>query len=143
MFLALDGTFLVQLANFAIFFALLSVVFLRPVGTAIRKRREYINSLTTDYDRHQAQGKALREQAESIRAAARRDAEAIMTKARAEASNTSAELATSYNAQVQSTIEQADKTVAEELEKARVNEHDTVQQLAGLILERTLSEPSR
>jgi F0F1-type ATP synthase membrane subunit b/b' len=143
MFLALDGTFLVQLANFAIFFALLSVVFLRPVGTAIRKRREYINSLTTDYDRHQAQGKALREQAESIRAAARRDAEAIMTKARAEASNTSAELATSYNAQVQSTIEQADKTVAEELEKARINEHDTVQQLAGLILERTLSEPSR
>src|ERR1700678_188735 len=134
MFLALDGTFLVQLANFAIFFALLSVVFLRPVGTAIRKRREYINSLTTDYDRHQAQGKALREQAESIRGAARRDAEAIMTKARADASNPSAELATSYDAQVQSTIEQADKTVAEELEKARVNEHDTVQQLAGLIL---------
>jgi F0F1-type ATP synthase membrane subunit b/b' len=143
MFLALDGTFLVQLANFAIFFALLSVVFLRPVSQAIRKRREYINSLTTDYDRYQAQGKALREQAESIRAAARRDAEAIMTKSRAEASNTSAELATSYGAQVQSTIEQADATVADELDKARVNEHETVQQLANLILERTLSEPRR
>ncbi|HTC30461.1 MAG TPA: ATP synthase F0 subunit B [Candidatus Acidoferrum sp.] len=143
MFLALDGTFLVQLANFAIFFALLSVVFLRPVSSAIRKRREYINSLTTDYDQHQAQGKALREQAESIRAAARRDAEAIMTKARAEASNTTAELASSYGAQVQATIEQADATVTAELEKARDNERDTVQQLANLILERTLSEPSR
>ncbi|MGD0967883.1 MAG: hypothetical protein ABR949_06310 [Candidatus Aquilonibacter sp.] len=143
MFLTLDGTLLVQLLNFAIFFALLSVVFLRPVSKAIRERREFINSLTTDYDKYQAQGKALREQAESIRAAARRDAEAIMTKARAEASNASAELATSYGAQVQSTIEQADKTVAGELEKARDNEHETVQQLANLILERTLTEPIR
>ncbi|HTV94095.1 MAG TPA: hypothetical protein VMG98_15425 [Verrucomicrobiae bacterium] len=143
MFLALDGTFLVQLVNFAIFFALLSVVFLRPVSAAIRRRREYINSLTTDYDTYQAQAKTLREQAEAIRAAARRDAEAIMTKSRAEASNAAAALTASYVAQVQSTIEKADKTVAEELEKARVNEHETVQQLANLIVERTLSEQAR
>jgi F0F1-type ATP synthase membrane subunit b/b' len=143
MFLTLDGTFLIQTLNFAIFFALLSVVFVRPVSRAIRKRREYINSLATDYDAYQTQGKALREQAESIRAGARREAEAIMTKARAEASNTAAELATSYSAQVRSTIERADETVAGELEKARVNENETVQQLANLILERTLSEPSQ
>jgi len=143
MFLALDGTFLVQLVNFAVFFALLSVVFMRPVGAAIRKRREYINSLTSDYEKYQAQGKALREQAEAIRAAARRDAEGIMTKARAEASNAASELAVSYGSQVQSTIEQADATVAQELDQARVNERDTVQQLANLILERTLSEQAR
>ena len=64
MFLAPDGTLLVQLANFAIFFALLSVVFLRPVSAAIRKRREYLNSLTSDYDSYQAQANALRAQAE-------------------------------------------------------------------------------
>jgi len=143
MFLSVDGTALVQLINFAIFFAVLSVVFLRPVSRAIRQRRDYINSLTSDYEKYQAEGKALRERAEAIRAAARRDAEAIMTKARAEASNTAAELATSYGSQVQSTIEQADKTVSEELDQARVNERDTVQQLANLILERTLTEPSR
>ena len=143
MFLSLDGTFLIQLVNFAIFFAVLSVVFLRPVSAAIRKRREYIKSLTSDYDTYQAQAKALREQAEAIRATARREAEGIMTKARAEASNTAADLATSYGSRVQSTIERADETVAQELEQARVNERDTVQQLAGLILERTLSESSR
>jgi hypothetical protein len=66
-----------------------------------------------------------------------------MTKARAEASNTAADLATSYGSRVQSTIERADEAVAQELEQARVNERDTVQQLAGLILERTLSESSR
>ncbi|HEX8805765.1 MAG TPA: hypothetical protein VF741_02405, partial [Candidatus Aquilonibacter sp.] len=143
MFLTLDGTFLVQLADFAVFFALLSVVFLRPVSAAIRKRREYINSLTTDYDKYQAEGKALREQAEAIRAAARRDAEAAMAKARAEASNTAADVAADYAAQVKSTIEAADKTVADELQRARINENETVQQLANLILERTLSEQTR
>ncbi len=51
MFLSLDGTLFVQLVNFAIFFALLNVVFLRPVGRAIAKRREYINSLVSDYER--------------------------------------------------------------------------------------------
>lgn len=143
MFLKLDGTFLVQLADFAVFFALLSIVFLRPVSAAIRKRREYINSLTTDYDKYQAEGKTLREEAEAIRAAARRDAEAALAKARAEASNTAADVTASYAAQVQSTIEAADKTVAGELQHARANENETVQQLANLILERTLSEQSR
>ena len=37
MFLSLDGTLVVQLINFAIFFALLSVVFLRPVGRGDRE----------------------------------------------------------------------------------------------------------
>jgi F0F1-type ATP synthase membrane subunit b/b' len=143
MFLTLDGTFLIQLVNFAIFFALLSVVFLRPVSAAIRKRREYINSLTTDYDTYQAQGNALREQVASIRAAARRDAEATMSKARADASNTAAEINSSYAKQVRSAIESADATVAGELQNARTNENETVQQLANLIVERTLSEPSR
>lgn len=143
MFLTPDGTILIQLVNFAIFFALLNVVFLRPVSAAIRKRREYINSLTSDYDAYQAQAKALREKAEAIRAAARRDAEATMAKARAQASNAAADLAISYGSQIRATIEHADKTVADELEKARANEHETVQQLANLILERTLSEPAR
>ncbi|HUA09366.1 MAG TPA: hypothetical protein VMA98_08840 [Candidatus Acidoferrales bacterium] len=143
MFLQLDGTFLVQLVNFAVFFALLSVVFLRPVSAAIRRRREYINSLTTDRDAYQAQGKSLREQAESLRAAARRDAESTIGKARAEASNTAAELAASYGANVQATIEHAAKTVAGELDAARVNEPAVVQQLAEMILERTISENGR
>ena len=45
MFLSLDGTFWIQLINFAIFFAILNVVFMRPVGEAIKKRRAYIDSV--------------------------------------------------------------------------------------------------
>jgi len=138
MFLQLDGTFWIQLINFAIFLAVLNVVFLRPVSRAIRKRREYINSVTADYDRYQAEGKALRAQAEDVRLQARRQAEATIAKARAEASNKSAELASQYTAQVQSTIESAHATVEGEMKNARVNEDAVVRQLADLMVQRTV-----
>jgi F0F1-type ATP synthase membrane subunit b/b' len=140
MFLQIDGTFIVQLINFAIFFALLNLVFLRPVSAAIRKRREYINSVTTDYDAYQAQAKTLREQAESVRAAARRDAEAAIAQARATASNTVSELTLSYGSQAQSTIEAATKIVSGELDQARTHEPALVAQLSDLMLARTISE---
>ena len=41
---------LVQLINFAIFFAILNVIFLRPVSAAIRRRRAYINSVAADIE---------------------------------------------------------------------------------------------
>lgn len=140
MFLQLDGTFLIQLVNFAIFFALLTIVFIRPVSIAIRKRREYINSVTSDYDMYQAQAKSLREQAESVRSAARRDAEATMAQARAGASNTAADIAASYASKSQATMEHAAQTVAGEMEAARSQESVLVKQLADLMLERTISE---
>jgi F-type H+-transporting ATPase subunit b len=143
MFLSPDGTLLVQLVNFAIFFALLNVLFLRPVGRAIRKRREYINSVTTDYDAYQAQAKALHEQAASVRAAARRDAEATIGQSRAQASNTAADLSTGYSQQVQQTVERATQTVAGELDAARAQEPALVRQLADLMVERTMSETAR
>src|SRR5690242_19900482 len=107
MFLKLDGTFVVQLINFAIFFALLNVVFMRPVSKAIVKRREYINSVTNDYDRYQAEAVSLRTQAESIRAAARREAEAYMAKARAEASNEAAQISAEYGQRSAAIVEEA------------------------------------
>jgi F-type H+-transporting ATPase subunit b len=143
MFLSLDGTLIVQLVNFAIFFALLNVVFLRPVSQGIRKRREYINSVTADYDQYQAEGKRLRAQAEEIRAHARRDAAGHIAKDRADASNAVAELAAQYNAQVQQTIDEAHRVVAGELAAARANEEQIVAQLSDLMVERTVSEAAR
>ncbi|HVA27845.1 MAG TPA: hypothetical protein VNF68_06675 [Candidatus Baltobacteraceae bacterium] len=138
MFLLPDGTLWVQLVNFAIFFAVLSVVFLRPVSRAIRERRNYINSLTADHDTYQAEASALRAQAEAERAAARRDAEAVIGRARAQASNESAELSAQYAAQAQATVDAAHQTVAGELDAARGGEAGIVAKLADLMLERTL-----
>lgn len=140
MFLQPDGTFWVQLINFAIFFAILSAVFLRPVSRAIRERRAYINGVSADYEKYQTEGSKLRADAEGVRAAARREAESTIAKARADASNKAAEISAQFAAQSQSTIEAADKQVETELAAARVGEEALVRQLADLMVERTVSE---
>lgn len=143
MFLSLDGTFFVQLVNFAIFFALLNVLFLRPVSRAIRKRREYINGVASDYERYQTQAKTLREQGERLRAQARRDAEQAIAKARAEASNATAELTARSSAKVQQVVEEANREAAGELEAARRDAQPAVLQLANLIVDRALTETAK
>jgi|SRR6185312_8604824 len=144
MFLSLDpGTFIIQLVNFAIFFALLNVLFLKPVGKAIAKRREYIKSITADYDTYQAEANALRANEERLRADARREAEQIVAKGRADASNATAELATQYGSQVQSVVEDAQRQVSSELDAARAASQKTVGELADLMVDRALSEVAR
>ncbi len=143
MFLQPDGTFFIQLINFAIFFALLNWLFLRPVSRAIRERRAFINGLVTEYDSYQAQGQSLREQADGIRAEARRDAEQTVTRARADASNAAAEIAAVCGQQGQRIAEEAQRTVAAELASVRTTEATRVRELADVMLDRTLAEVKR
>jgi F-type H+-transporting ATPase subunit b len=142
-FLSIDGTLVVQLINFAIFFAVLNVVFLRPVAAAIRRRREYINSLVSDYDRYQAEARSLRAQAESVRAEARREAESLVAAARGRASNEASEISSRYAQQAQEIVEQAQRTAEAELEAARARESDAVRAVADLMLDRVLPEAAR
>ena len=71
MFLSVDATLIVQVVNFIVFLLVLNVVFTRPVGAAIAKRRAYINGLSADTEQAEADLKALHAQAEGKRAAAR------------------------------------------------------------------------
>jgi F0F1-type ATP synthase membrane subunit b/b' len=132
----------VQLINFAIFFAILNVIFLRPVSAAIRRRREYINSLVSDYDQHQAQAKSLREQAEAVRASARLKAEHRVAAARAQASNEAAELATRYSQRAQSVVGEAQQAAQRELDEARGGESEAARRVADFMLERIIPEAS-
>ena len=143
MFIFPDGTLWVQLVNFAIFFVVLNFVFLRPVSAAIRKRREYVNSVVSDYDTYQAEANKLRENAERVRAEARRDAEQQLAKARAEASNKTADLSTGFAARASAVIEEAHEKVAAELEAARSNEDAQVRELAALMVDRALGEAAK
>lgn len=142
-FLCVNGTLVVQLINFAIFFAVLNVVFLRPVASAIAKRREYINGLVSDYDRYQAAAGRLRAEAESIRLAARREAEHRVAAARAQASNEAAEMSSRYAQQAQSMVEAAQRTAQAEFEAARAGESDAVRGIARLMLERVIPEAAQ
>ena len=143
MFLKLDGTFWIQLINFVIFFALLNVIFLRPVSAAIRKRRDYINSVTNDYDSYHRQIGSLQAESEATRQAARREAELTLSKARAQISNETAQLSAEYGQKAMQTVEQAHETVSGELQSARAGEAKTVEDLANLMLERTMPESKR
>jgi F-type H+-transporting ATPase subunit b len=140
-FLALNvGTLVIQLINFAVFFAVLSVVFLRPVAAAIQRRRQYINSLSADYARYQAEAQNLRKQAEGVRAAARREAEQRLSAARAQASNEVSELSTRYAQQVQGIVEDAQRTAASELQAARADEERAVRGVAEVMVNRVIPE---
>lgn len=141
MFLIPDGTFVVQLVNFAIFFALLNVLFLRPVGRAIRERRRYIDAVSSDYGTYQAQARSLREEAERVRGQARREAEQVVAKSRADASNAAAELSARYTTAVQRTIEEATASADAELQRARAGEERLVRQLSEAMVDRAL-EPT-
>jgi F-type H+-transporting ATPase subunit b len=142
-FLSVNGTLIVQLINFAIFFAVLNVVFLRPVASAIRRRREYINSLVSDYDRYQAEARSLRAQAESIRGDARREAENRVAAARARTSNDAAELSGRYAQQAQAIVEDARSRAEAEFEEARSGEDEAARRVADFMLERVIPEAAK
>ena len=97
MFLSLDGTLVIQLINFGIFFLILNVVFLRPVGEAIRKRREYILGVQADLERYSHEVQTLRGEADQKRAAARREAEEQVARMRAAAETEAAKINEDHN----------------------------------------------
>ena len=142
-FLSIDGTFWIQLINFAIFFAVLNVVFLRPVGAGVRKRREYLDGLVAQRDGLQAEASALRAQSEATRQGARRDAEHVLSKTRAEVSNQVAAMATGYNEQAAREITQAQATATQALEAALPDAERHAGELARLAVDRTLAEAAR
>jgi F0F1-type ATP synthase membrane subunit b/b' len=138
MFLSLDGTFFFQLINFAIFFAILNVVFLRPVGAAIKKRRAHIDEVQSDYEKYSKVVNASRTDAEARRNAARREADETIAKARAAAENEAQLALEGQTAQAHAIIEQARATVALETGAAREREDELSHALAKTLLERAL-----
>ena len=138
MFLSLDGTFWFQLLNFAIFFAILNVVFLRPVGEAIKKRRAHIDGVQSDYERYAHQIATSRTDADGRRAAARRAAEDTVAKSRAAAENEAQSEIAARTAEAQAIVDQARATVALEVGVARAREPELSQSLAKALLERAI-----
>ncbi len=136
MFLSLDGTFWIQLVNFAIFFAILNVVFLRPVGEALRKRRAYIDGVQSDYERYRHQMESLRADAEQKRGAARRAAEESVAKARTEAEAEADRTVAAATERAQVIADGARRTVEEEMAAARSREDELSQTLAKSLLAR-------
>ncbi len=141
MFFKLDGTVIIQLINFVIFFALLNVVFLRPVGAAIKRRRDYIDGVQRDYEGYAKEAETLRADASARRAAARRAAEEAVTAARARAEAEAQQVAAAEGARAQAIIDEARLVVETEVTAAKGRETELSQQLATALLTRALGSP--
>jgi F-type H+-transporting ATPase subunit b len=141
MFLKIDGTLWIQLVNFAIFFAILNAVFLRPVGEAIRKRRVYIDAVHADYESAGAAAKAARTEAERKRGAARRQGDETIAKARAEGETAAATIVGERTTEAQSIIELARATVATEAAAASAKTPALAEALATSLVDCALGAP--
>ena len=138
MFLQLDGTFWIQLINFAIFYAIARVIFLNPVAEAIRKRRAYIDSVQADYATFTAEARSLRAEAEARRAAARREAEELVMRARADADQEAGKIAAGYGEKAAAIADDARSTVEAELKTAREHEAELAGALGQTLLQRAM-----
>ncbi len=130
------GTLLIQIVDFVVFLAIMNVVFFRPVGAAIAKRRAYIDGLSRDFESLQDDAKGLRGQAEERRAAARRRADEILTAARAAAGNEAETIVSEATGRAQEIVETAQRQVADEIAQARSQEPALVAALAGELVAR-------
>jgi F-type H+-transporting ATPase subunit b len=138
LFLQIDATLLVQVVNFVLFIVLLNIVFLRPVGAAIAKRRAYIDALARDIEAAEAEVRSARGAAEERRAAARREAEAAVAKARIAAQNEAAEIVARHQERATGIVEDAQREVGAEIVSARANEDQIVDSIAQTLLERAI-----
>ncbi len=134
MLLSLDGTLVVQLINFLVFLIVLNTIFLKPVGAAIAKRRAYIDGIKREIDQYDSDVKALHKQAEERRAAARRDADAVIAQARAQGQARAAEIAAAYGAQAATLVAEAHAQVEHEVAEARGRADHIVDGLADQLL---------
>lgn len=130
------GTLLVQIVNFVVFLAIMNVIFFRPVGAAIAKRRAYIDGLAHDFASLQDDAKSLRGQADERRAAARRKADEILTAARAKASGEAEGIVSEATQKAQVLIDDAHRQVAAEMATARAQEPALVAALSNEMVAR-------
>jgi F-type H+-transporting ATPase subunit b len=143
MFLTVDGTVVIQLINFVIFFAILNVVFLRPIGKAIRERRAYIDGVKRETEQSTTEARRLRAEAEQQRATARRSALEHFTAARGEAIDEADRLAREHAAAAAGVADEARATVELELEAARLRQDELASDLGKTLLDRALGALTR
>ncbi|BDE08162.1 hypothetical protein WPS_34380 [Vulcanimicrobium alpinum] len=136
--LSIDGTLIVQLVNFVVFLAILNAIFFKPVGAAIAKRRAYIDGLKHDIEQLQGDAKSIRTTAEGRRAAARREADDVLAKARTAASAETDAIIVAAQGKASEIVTKAHADVATELDAARANEPQLIDALANEMLSRAI-----
>jgi F-type H+-transporting ATPase subunit b len=136
--LSLNGTLVVQIVNFIVFLAIMNVIFFKPVGAAIARRRAYIDGLKHDIEALDQDVKSLRGQAEARRAAARREADEAIAQARVAFGKETDAIVAGAQEQAMEIVRRARTQVETEIQTARGQEPRIVDALAGEMVVRAL-----
>lgn len=137
-FLSLDGTFWIQIINFFIFYWILNIVYIKPASAALRKRREYIDSVVNEYDAARRALAQLRAQADEKLAAGRRDGDQAAATIRSEAMRRAEEIMEKAQSEFSTIVEEAQATVERESTAARARADALARELAEGMLSRTV-----
>jgi F-type H+-transporting ATPase subunit b len=138
MLLSFDGTLVVQILNFVLFWLLLNWVFIAPTRRAIEERQRYVAGQYRDADALAAEAKALQAQADGILDEARRSTEETMRAAASRASDETHEIERKAAEEAAATIALADATVASERAAAVEKQGPFVEELARTMAARAL-----
>ena len=138
MLLAIDGTFLVQMVNFIIFWALLNFLFISPVRRSIAARQAYVAAQIADAAKFDEQARALRAQAEETLAHSRKRVEGLLRTAEAEADSEVSAIEKSTAERIDEIVRSAHSAVGEERTRAVARQGAFVDELARSMVDRAL-----
>jgi F-type H+-transporting ATPase subunit b len=139
MLLSFDGTLLVQILNFVVFWVLLNYLFIGPTRRAIEARQRFIAEQYAQADALAAQARRAQAQADGILDEARRTVDEAMRAAATQASDQVHAIERKASEDATSTVARAHATVADERSQAIAKQGPFVDELARTMAQRALS----
>ena len=138
MLLTLDGTFLIQMLNFVVFWLLLNWLFIAPTRRAIEERMRVIAKLHADADDARARAKAAGSQGTALLDEARKRTDELMRNGAARASASAREIERRAVEEAAATVAIAQAKVAAERAEAVSKQGVFVGELAHSMVRRAL-----
>lgn len=140
MLLSLDGTLVVQVINFGIFYLILNAVFIAPTRKARMERYERLRKIEEETETLVKQARRIRAETAAFFAAAYREADARISRAEAEANRRAGEIVAAAYADAKAKAEEARKIVESEMQAIQAARSRNIDELASLMLGRVLGE---
>jgi F-type H+-transporting ATPase subunit b len=138
MLLSIDGTFLVQILNFVVFWVLLNIVFIAPTRRAIEERMRLIAATQREAREFQERAAALQAEADALIDAARRRTDEIMREAATRAAAESHDIERKASEEAAASVALAHAAVASERAHATEKQGPLVQELARAMVNRAV-----
>lgn len=136
MLLSIDGTFLIQILNFVVFWVLLNWLFIAPTRRAIEERQRIIARQYAEADAFRREANAIQAEADAALGAARRRTDEALRDAAARAAAQAHEIERGASAEAAATVQLAHATVASERADALKRQQPLVSELAAAMVQR-------